>query len=192
MNVNKLNRSPTPTKQPPAPSPIGPPAASPKPEDFQVLELTKERDLLAEEIPFSKSASEYSSHCYAILRKYEQYAEEFHRELRANYENNQRVNAYVQDSVFRELEARDRLRAELDGRLAEAEAVIRGLRQQTLEALARVHANNVDSLERAAAEGMAKLFARLSELEASNSQNQKNYIGRLTKLLETRKSVGGG
>ena len=71
----------------------------------------------------------------------------------------------------------------------QADSVIKGLREQMIEAFNRIQANNIDNLEKASVTNMAKLFDRISELEASNSQNQKNYISRLTKLLETRKSV---
>ena len=71
-------------------------------EDYKLL--LRDRDTLAEELIFIRTSSQYTSHCYELLQKYENYAEKFLRELDANYEAGTKASAIVQEAIMEEMD----------------------------------------------------------------------------------------
>lgn len=71
-----------------------------------VYRLVKERDLLAEEVTFTRAERKYTSHCYELLQKYEEYAEEFSQKLQKGYDSSLEANSIIQNSIFEEAAVR--------------------------------------------------------------------------------------
>ena len=70
----------------------------------QYYDVVKERDLLADEIIFTRSQTQYTSHCYDLLEKYEKYAEDFQGSLQNSYDATLKANSIIQDSIFNEID----------------------------------------------------------------------------------------
>ena len=72
----------------------------------EYIELVKERDILAEEIIFVRSGSQYTSHCYDLLLKYEKYSEEFFEGLETRQKSTLKAVSSMQEGIFEEMEVR--------------------------------------------------------------------------------------